>query len=73
MIKIIDKYAVDHGFVLVLDSSSPQSPVVHAANAIDITAEVVKQFDANAVAKAGGAESASASAPPASPAKGQNK
>jgi outer membrane protein len=59
MMAVIDKYASDRGFALILDVSSPQTPVLYAANAIDITRDIVELYD-----KAqGGAAAPAASAP----------
>lgn len=45
MMQIIDEYAKSQGFALVLDVSSQQSPVVWAANGIDITQQIVELYD----------------------------
>ncbi len=60
LMQVIDKYARDNGFALILDVSSPQTPVLYAANAIDITQAIVELYDKNAP---------SASAPTPAPAK----
>lgn len=58
---VINKYAKDHGFSLVIDVSSQQTPVLYAANEIDITGDIIKLYDQNAP----GASSAGAPARPA--------
>jgi outer membrane protein len=50
MLTVIDKYAKDNGYTLILDVSSQQTPVLYAANGIDITQEVVALYDKNAPA-----------------------
>jgi outer membrane protein len=45
---VLDKYAKDNGYALVLDISSPQTPVMYASNAIDITREIIELYDKNA-------------------------
>lgn len=55
---VIDKYARDNGFVLILDVGAQQNPVLYASNNIDITNEIVGLYDKNA-------PSAGASAAPA--------
>jgi outer membrane protein len=45
MMSVIDHYATEHGFALILDVSSPQTPVLYASNAIDITREIVELYD----------------------------
>src|SRR6476660_2319766 len=52
---VIDKYSKDKGYSLILDVSSQQTPVLFAANDIDITADIVKLYDQNAPAPASGA------------------
>ncbi len=58
MMALIDKYARDNNFTLLLDVSSPESPVLFAANGIDITQDIVKLYDQSA---------APPPAPPAAP------
>ncbi|HLK68298.1 MAG TPA: OmpH family outer membrane protein [Bryobacteraceae bacterium] len=43
---VVDKYARDNGFGLVIDVSNPQTPAFWWANAMDITNEVVRTYDA---------------------------
>jgi outer membrane protein len=45
---VIDKYAKDNGYTLILDVSSQQTPVLYAANGIDITNDIVGMYDKNA-------------------------
>jgi outer membrane protein len=47
LMQVIDKYARDNGFALILDVSSPQTPVLYAANSIDITQAIVELYDKN--------------------------
>ncbi|MBZ5593655.1 MAG: OmpH family outer membrane protein [Acidobacteriia bacterium] len=49
---VIDKYAKDHGYTLVLDISSQQTPVLFASNTIDITKDIIELYDKNAPAPA---------------------
>ncbi|MGE5646181.1 MAG: OmpH family outer membrane protein [Acidobacteriota bacterium] len=60
---VIDRYATEHGFALILDVSSPQTPVLYAASAIDITRDIVEQYD-----KAQSAAAPAAGAPATTPA-----
>jgi len=48
LMAVIDKYARDNGFTLILDVSAPQNPVLYAATTIDITSEIVALYDKNA-------------------------
>lgn len=67
MVKVIDQYAPKEGITLVLDSG--QIPVYYAGNGVDITAAVVKAYNAaNPVAQAsttGGQSSSPGSSKPA--------
>jgi outer membrane protein len=67
MMAVIDKYAKDNGYVMILDVSSPQTPVLYASNPIDITKDVIELYDKNAPAAASAAP-APAAARPAAPA-----
>jgi outer membrane protein len=70
MVQIIDEHAKAIGLTLVLDVSTQTSPVLWAANGIDITREIVEQYDkkypGGAAAPAAGA--AKPAATPAAPA-----
>lgn len=44
---VIDKYSKDHGYSLILDVSSQQTPVLFASNEIDITREIIQLYDQN--------------------------
>jgi len=45
MMAVIEKYARDHGFLMVVDVSSPQSPILYASPSIDITKEIIDLYD----------------------------
>jgi outer membrane protein len=47
MMVVIDKYAADHGYAVILDVSTQQSGVLYASNTIDITREIVDLYDKN--------------------------
>jgi outer membrane protein len=46
MMQVIDGYAKQGGYMLVLDVSAQQSPVLWAAQGIEITLDIVKLYDA---------------------------
>jgi outer membrane protein len=48
MMAIINKYATEKGFVLVLDVSAQNTPVLWASNTIDITRDVIAAYDVGA-------------------------
>ena len=64
---MIDEYSKGQGFAIVLDVSTQQSPVLWAANGIDITQQIVELYDKKFGAGAA-APAASPSAPAAKPA-----
>jgi len=49
---VIDKYASDNGFAVVIDVSAQASPILYASTSVDITRQVVELFDKNAPAAA---------------------
>ncbi len=49
---VIDKYARDNAFSLIVDDSGQQSPIVWASSAVDITKDVIDLYDKNAGAMA---------------------
>jgi outer membrane protein len=74
---VMEKYARDNGFTMVVDVNPQQSPVLYASPSIDITKEVIELYDkstasasAPAPAKTPSAASTPAPAPkPTTPAK----
>lgn len=50
MMVVIDKYAKDNQYAVVIDISSQQTPVLWAANGIDITKDIIGLYDKNAPA-----------------------
>lgn len=70
LMAVVDKYSRDNAYTLVLDLN-PQSPIVFASNAIDITQAVIDLYDKNAVPPGAAAPAPAtkpATAPPAAPA-----
>jgi Skp family chaperone for outer membrane proteins len=47
MIDILDKYSKDNAYAVILDTSAQNTPVVYAANQVDITQEIIRLFDQN--------------------------
>jgi outer membrane protein len=45
MLDVIDKYSKENGYSVVFDISAQNTPVVYAANHIDITQDIVRLFD----------------------------
>jgi outer membrane protein len=62
MMDVLDRYARESGFVAVFDSSAQASPIIYAANSIDVTQEIIRLYDQAYPVKGG------AGAPAAKPA-----
>src|SRR5271165_606943 len=45
MVAVLDKFSKENGFAVVLDTSGQQTPVVFAANQIDMTQDIIRLFD----------------------------
>jgi outer membrane protein len=67
MIDILDKYSKENGYSIILDTSAQNTPVIYAANTIDVTQDIIKLYDQSYPVK-GSASSAKPAAPkPATP------
>ena len=66
MMAVLNKYASDNGYVLVIDVSNPQTPVLFASNTIDITRDIIALYDKNSTASS--PAPATAAPKPAAPA-----
>jgi outer membrane protein len=60
MIDVLDKYSKENGYGVIFDTSAQNTPVVYAANQIDVTQEIIRLYDQNYPVKAGAAKSSSA-------------
>jgi outer membrane protein len=67
MVDVLDKYSRENGFVIVLDTSSQNTPVVYAANQIDVTQEIIRIYDQAYPVKNAGTQPKSAAPKPAAP------
>jgi outer membrane protein len=61
---VLDKFAKEKGYAVVLDISSPESPVLYAVNEVNITNDVIQLYDQEHPV---GAASAAPPAPAAKP------
>src|SRR6204780_5533189 len=64
ILAVIEKYARDNGYTMVLDVSSPQTPVLYASPSVDITKEIIELYD-RSTAASGAATPAPSPAPKA--------
>src|ERR1700687_2584492 len=67
MLEVLDRYARENGFTVVLDTSAQGSPVVYGSSQSDITQEIVRLFD-QAYPIKGAAGSAAPATPKPAPA-----
>jgi outer membrane protein len=67
ILAVIEKYARDNGYTMVVDVSSQQTPVLYASPSIDITKEIIELYDKNTAGSSAPAPASSAPAtkPPA--------
>lgn len=69
---VLDKYASDNQFAVVIDISAQSSPVLYAASSVEITKQITELYDKNAPAAAPAAPPAAKpkpTPPPAAPVK----
>jgi outer membrane protein len=70
MMAVLDKYAKENGFAVILDVSAQTTPVLWAANGIDITKDIIDLYDkAPAASPATSAPAPSSAAPAVTPPK----
>jgi len=63
LMQVIDKYAQQMGFSVILDVSNPNTPVLYASNTVDITKDIIDLYDKQAPAAKGGATPATTQRP----------
>jgi outer membrane protein len=63
IVAVLEKYGKENGYAVILDVSSPQTPVMYAANGTDITQDIIALYDKNSPSASAGA--APSAAPPA--------
>jgi outer membrane protein len=55
LVDILNKYSKENGYAVVLDDSSQQTPVIYAANQIDVTQDIIRLYDQSYPVKNAGA------------------
>ena len=45
MVDVLDRYAREHDFVVVLDSSAQNTPILFASTGVDVTQDIVRLYD----------------------------
>jgi len=65
MVDVLDRYARENGFSVVLDTSGQNSPILYASNQVDVTQDIIRLYDQQYPVKTGAAPAATAK--PATP------
>jgi outer membrane protein len=45
MVDVLDRYARENGFSVILDTSGQNSPILYASNQIDVTQDIIRLYD----------------------------
>src|SRR5271154_1000136 len=53
LVDVLNKYAKDNSYSVVLDDSSQQTPVLYAANPVDVTQDIIRLYDQSYPVKTG--------------------
>jgi outer membrane protein len=62
MVDVLDRYARENGYAVVLDSSAQSTPILYASTQIDVTQDIVRLYD-QAYPVKGGAPASTTPAP----------
>jgi outer membrane protein len=65
MMAVIEKYAKDNAYTVILDVSNPNTPVLYASSGIDITQEIISLYDKTSSNGAPAAKPGASATPPA--------
>jgi outer membrane protein len=64
---VIDRFAQANGFAVILDVSSPQTPVMYASASVNITKDIIEMYDKTMPGTAGPKPATTAAPKPAAP------
>jgi len=64
MVDVLDRYARENGFSVVLDTSGQNSPILYASNQVDVTQDIIRLYDQQYPVKTGAAPAAAKPATP---------
>ena len=67
MVDVLDRYARENGFSVILDTSGQNSPILYASNQVDVTQDIIRLYDQAYPVKTGAPGTAPATAKPATP------
>jgi outer membrane protein len=68
LVEVLNKYAKDNAYSVILDDSSQQTPVLYAANQVDVTQDIIRLYDQSYPVKASTAAAPRPAAPRPAPA-----
>src|SRR6266480_5545369 len=71
MVDVLDRYSRENGYVVVLDSSAQNTPILYASTQIDVTQDIVRLYDQAYPVKAGTSTPTKPAAPKPAPATSQ--
>src|SRR5580658_435151 len=63
LVDVLNKYSKEQGYSVVLDDSSQQTPVIYAANQVDVTQDIIRLYEQSYPVKAGAGTTAPRPAP----------
>ena len=72
MVDVLDRFARENGYAVVLDTSGQNSPILYASNQVDVTQDIIRLYDQAYPVKGGAAPANSAPKPAATPTKPAN-
>jgi outer membrane protein len=67
MVDVLDRYARENSYVIILDSSAQNTPILFASTNIDVTQDIVRLYDGAYPVKAGSTAPAKPAPKPATP------
>jgi outer membrane protein len=67
MVDVLDRYARENGYVVILDSSAQNTPILFASTNIDVTQDIVRLYDQAYPVKTGAGASTAPARTPATP------
>jgi outer membrane protein len=50
LVQVIERYAQQNGYSVILDVSNPNTPILYASNSVDITKDIIELYDKQAAA-----------------------
>ncbi|MFL6354706.1 MAG: OmpH family outer membrane protein [Bryobacteraceae bacterium] len=65
LMAVIEKYAKDNGYSMILDDSNPNTPLLWASSGIDITQDIISLYDKTSVNGGPAARPGASATPPA--------